>query len=79
MNSTQETRYNITTFDGIGFNLWKDKVTNAIRAIECEEVISSGFKINEGDENVRKEKVNKDERTKLILMSSISDAVLEKY
>jgi hypothetical protein len=72
-----ENRIRITKFDGTDFSLWKDKIINALKASDCEDSIKEAFKL-EGDEDVLKGLIKKDEKAKLILMSSIQDNILRK-
>jgi hypothetical protein len=72
-----DNRFRITKFDGTDFSLWKDKIINALVASDCDESIKDAFKL-EGDENVLKALIKKDEKAKLILMSSIQDNILRK-
>jgi hypothetical protein len=74
----QDNRIRITKFDGTDFSLWKDKIINAMKASDCDETIKTEFKL-EGDENVLRAFVKKDEKAKLILMSSIQDNILRKF
>jgi hypothetical protein len=39
----------ITKFNGNDFNLWKDKITNALETLEVEDAIDPNFELNEGD------------------------------
>ncbi len=57
--------------------MWKDKIVNALVASECDESIKQTFKI-EGEEDVVKALTKKDEKAKLILMTSINDNILRK-
>ena len=70
-----ENRMRITKFDGIDFGLWRDKIILALKASECDDSIKDEFKL-EGDENMLKLLVKKDDKAKLILMSSIQDNIL---
>jgi hypothetical protein len=72
-----DNRFRITKFDGTDFNLWKDKIVNALVASECDESIKQTFKI-EDEEDVVKALTKKDEKAKLILMTSINDNILRK-
>jgi hypothetical protein len=72
-----ENRIRITKFDGTDFSLWKDKIINALKASDCEDSIKEAFKL-EGDEDVLKGLIKKDEKAKLILMSSKQDNILRK-
>ncbi len=49
----------ITKFYGNDFNLWKNKITNALQTLEVEDAIDQNFKLNQGDENEKKLKVKK--------------------
>ena len=65
-----ENRMRITKFDGTDFSLWRDKIILALTASECEDSIKDEFKLD-GDENMLKLLVKKDDKAKMILMSSI--------
>ena len=69
-------KMSITKFNGNDFNLWKDKITNALETLEVEDAINQDFKLTEGDENEIKLKVKKDKKARFLLMSVISDDVL---
>jgi hypothetical protein len=72
-----DNRIQITKFDGTDFSLWKDKIITAMKASECDESIKDNFKL-EGDENGLKVLIKKEDKAKLILMSSIQDNILRK-
>ncbi|CAF1118125.1 unnamed protein product, partial [Brachionus calyciflorus] len=65
-------RFYIKKFDGNDFVLWKDKVLSALNATQCSEAIKDDFN-SEGPE-----KKLKDEKAKLILMTSIEDRILRR-
>ena len=72
----QDMKYNITKFNGTDFALWKDKILNALNALEFEDVIKEEFDLNEGNDEARKAKKKKDEKAKVILISTIHDNIL---
>jgi hypothetical protein len=43
----QDMKYNITKFTGTDFALWKDKILNALNALEFVDVIKEEFDLNE--------------------------------
>ncbi|CAF1077662.1 unnamed protein product, partial [Brachionus calyciflorus] len=65
-------RFNIKKFDGTDFVLWKDKVLSALNASQCSEAIKESF------ESDSPEKILKDEKAKVILMTSIEDKILRR-
>ena len=67
-------RFRITKFNGNDFSLWKDKVINALTAVECNQAITEEFDLNQN----RDVNLKKDEKVKLILMSAIHDDILRK-
>ena len=71
-------RLRITKFNGDDFDLWKDKIMNALKASDCDQTIMQGFDLNEGNDQEKKAKEKTDEKAKLLLMSSISDDILRK-
>ena len=70
--STETVRFNIKKFDGTDFVLWKDKVLSALKATQCSEAIKEDFKSSE------KENTLKDEKAKVLLMTSIEDKILRR-
>ncbi len=67
----QDMKYNITKFNGTDFRLWKNKILIALNAGELEE-----FKLDDGQEDEKKAKMKKDNKAKVILVSSIHDNIL---
>ncbi|CAF0879208.1 unnamed protein product [Brachionus calyciflorus] len=65
-------KINIKKFDGTDFVLWKDKVLSALRATQCIEAIKEDFESDSPDKNL------KDEKAKVILMTSIEDKILRR-
>ncbi|CAF1034530.1 unnamed protein product [Brachionus calyciflorus] len=63
-------RFNIKKFDGNDFVLWKEKVLSSLNAFQCSEDIKDVFN------SETPEKKLKDEKAKLILMTSIDDRIL---
>jgi hypothetical protein len=72
-----ENRITITKLDETDLSFCKDKIINALKASDCRDSIKEAFKL-EGDEDVLKGLKKKDEKAKLILMSSIQDNILRK-
>ncbi|CAF0980089.1 unnamed protein product [Brachionus calyciflorus] len=65
-------RFNIKRFDGTDFVLWKDKVKSELNASQCGEAIKEDINSDSP------EKIVKDEKAKVILMTSIEDRVLRR-
>ena len=61
-------RLRITKFNGDDFDLWKDKIMNALKASDCDQTIMQGFDLNEGNDQEKKAKEKTDEKAKLLLM-----------
>jgi hypothetical protein len=83
MDGLENLKSNFKKFDGTDFVLWKDKVQAALKASKCVEAIKTEFKIKiEGEDQNKEEKEKKneetDDKTKFILMSTISDNILRK-
>ena len=72
----QDMKYNITKFNGTDFRLWKNKILIALNAGELEDVIQEEFKLDDGQEDEKKAKMKKDNKAKVILVSSIHDNIL---
>jgi hypothetical protein len=72
----QDMKYNITKFNGTDFRLWKNKILIALNAGELEDVIQEEFKLDDGQEDEKKAKMKKDNKAKVILVSTIHDNIL---
>ena len=64
-------KYGLKKFDGKDYLLWRDKVLTAVRAVQCIDAINPDFEINDKTRN-------KEDRAKMILMSSIDDKILRR-
>ena len=65
-------KINIKKFDGTDFVLWKYKVLSALRATQCSEAIKEDFDSDSPEKNL------KDEKAKVILMTSVEDKILRR-
>ena len=65
-------KFNVNRFDGKDFMLWKIRVENALKTNQCWNATEEGFKADDEDNE------EKDEKAKLIIMSSITDKILRK-
>jgi hypothetical protein len=65
-------KVSVNKFDGTDFTLWKNKITSALKASRLWEAVNDGFDTDvEGN-------AEKDEKAKVIMMTSITDSILRK-
>ena len=68
------TKLSVSRFDGKDFKLWKIRVENALKTNQCWNAVKN---LNDFDLEVEGN-TEKDEKAKLIIMSSITDKILRK-